>query len=54
MCFVDRAINKIVIAYKFYVPSFDDMLNQLSGAIVFNKIDLKGGYHHIKIRLGDG
>ena len=30
------------------------MLYQLSGAIVFSKTGLRGGYHHIRIRLGDG
>ena len=30
------------------------MLDQLSEAVVFNKIDPRGVYHHIRIRLGDG
>jgi hypothetical protein len=47
------SLNEITIKNKYPLPRIDDLFDQLKEACVFSKIDLKSGYHQLKIRASD-
>ena len=48
-----RALNEVTIKNKYPLPMINDLFDQLQGAKVFSKIDLRSGYHQLKIREQD-
>ena len=49
MCVDYRPLNEVTIKNKYALPRIDILFDQLSGARYFSKIDLRLGYHQIKI-----
>ncbi|WMV25452.1 hypothetical protein MTR67_018837 [Solanum verrucosum] len=53
MCIEYKQLNKETIKNKYLIPRIDDLFDQLEGDCVFYKIDLRYGYHQLKIRATD-
>ncbi|ONK55502.1 uncharacterized protein A4U43_UnF2320 [Asparagus officinalis] len=50
LCIDYRELNKVTIRNRYSLPLIDDLFNQLQGAQCFSKIDLRSGYHQLRVR----
>ncbi|KAH9658749.1 Endonuclease [Citrus sinensis] len=53
LCVDYRQLNKVTVRNKYPLPRIDDLFDQLQGAHVFSKIDLRSGYHQLRIKEAD-
>jgi len=53
LCIDYRELNQVTVKNKYLLPRIDDLFDQLAGATVFSKIDLRSGYHQLRIKQED-
>ena len=53
MCIDYKLLNSVTVKNKYPLPRIDDLFNQLRGAYVFSKIDLRSSYHQLRIKEQD-
>ena len=53
MCIDYGQLNRVTIKNRYPLPRIDELFDQLRGARVYSKIDLRTGYHHLRVRETD-
>ena len=53
LCIEYRQLNKVTIKNKYHLPQINDFFDQVGGEKVFSKLDLRSGYHQIRIKEED-
>ncbi|GKF50132.1 putative reverse transcriptase domain-containing protein, partial [Tanacetum coccineum] len=50
MCIDYRELNKLIVKNRYPLPRIDDLFDQLQGSNIYSKIDLRSGYHQLRVR----
>ena len=50
LCIDFRQFNKVTVKNKYHFPRIDDLFDQLKNEKIFSKIDLRSGYHQVRIK----
>ena len=53
LCVDYRQLNRVTIKNRYPLPRIDDLFDQLRGALVYSKIDLRTGYHQLRVKEAD-
>ncbi|GJX17190.1 retrotransposon protein, putative, ty3-gypsy subclass [Tanacetum coccineum] len=53
MCIDYRELNKLTVKNHYPLPKIDDLFDKLQGSSIYSKIDLRSGYHQLRVRVGD-
>ncbi|GJV52191.1 putative reverse transcriptase domain-containing protein, partial [Tanacetum coccineum] len=53
MCIDYQELNKLTVKNRYPLPKIDDLFDQLQGSSVYSKIDLRSGYHQLRVREED-
>ncbi|GJZ74892.1 putative reverse transcriptase domain-containing protein, partial [Tanacetum coccineum] len=53
MCIDYRELNKLTVKNRYPLPRIDDLFDQLQGSSVYSKIELRSGYHQLRVRDED-
>ncbi|GKD33670.1 putative reverse transcriptase domain-containing protein [Tanacetum coccineum] len=53
MCIDYQELNKLTVKNRYPLPRIDDLFDQLQGSSIYSKIDLRSGYHQLRVRKGD-
>nr|GFB55560.1 retrotransposon protein, putative, Ty3-gypsy subclass [Tanacetum cinerariifolium] len=53
MCINYRELNKLTVKNRYPLPRIDDLFDQLQGSSIYSKIDLRSGYHQLRVREAD-